>query len=60
VDAPPVAAAVPQLRDAADGAVTSGDPPAMALSNNAKTALVLASIVAVFFLGIMLKYWLLR
>jgi hypothetical protein len=32
----------------------------MALSNNAKTALVLASIVAVFFLGIMLKYWLLR
>jgi hypothetical protein len=32
----------------------------MALSNNAKTALVLASIVAVFFLGIMLKYWWLR
>jgi hypothetical protein len=30
------------------------------MSNNAKTALVLASIVAVFFFGIMLKYWLLR
>ncbi len=32
----------------------------MALSNNAKTAIVLASIVALFFFGIMLKYWLLR
>jgi hypothetical protein len=32
----------------------------MALSNNAKTALVLASIAAVFFLAIMLKYWWLR
>jgi hypothetical protein len=60
VDAPPVAAAVPQLRDAADGAVMQGTRPAMALSNNAKTALVLASIVAVFFFGIMLKYWWLR
>jgi hypothetical protein len=37
-----------------------GARPAMALSNNAKTALVLASIVAVFFFGIMLKYWWLR
>jgi len=32
----------------------------MSLSNNAKTALVLASIAAVFFLGIIFKYWLLR
>jgi hypothetical protein len=32
----------------------------MALSDNVKTALVLASIVAVFFFGIMLKYWWLR
>jgi hypothetical protein len=31
----------------------------MPLSNNAKTALVLVSIVAVFFFGILLKYWLL-
>jgi len=31
---------------------------AMPLSNNAKTALVLASIAVVFFFGIMLKYWL--
>jgi hypothetical protein len=30
------------------------------LSNNAKTALVLASIAAVFFLGIILKYWILK
>jgi len=30
------------------------------LSNNAKTALVLASIAAVFFIGIILKYWVLR
>jgi hypothetical protein len=30
------------------------------LSNNAKTALVLASIAAVFFLGVILKYWMLR
>jgi len=30
------------------------------LSNNAKTALVLASIAAVFFLGVILKYWVLR
>jgi hypothetical protein len=29
------------------------------LSNNAKTALVLLSIVAVFFAGIILKYWVL-
>ena len=36
------------------------DTPAMALSNNAKTALVLTAIVAVFFFGIMLKYWWLR
>jgi hypothetical protein len=35
-------------------------PAAMTLSDNAKTALVLASIVAVFFFGIMLKYWWLR
>ena len=32
----------------------------MALSDKAKTALVLASIVAIFFFGIMLKYWILR
>jgi hypothetical protein len=32
----------------------------VALSNNAKTALVLVSIVAVFFFGIILKYWVLR
>jgi len=31
----------------------------VALSNNAKTALVLASIVLVFFFGIILKYWVL-
>ena len=37
-----------------------GTRPAMTLSDNAKTALVLASIVAVFFFGIMLKYWWLR
>jgi hypothetical protein len=30
---------------------------AVALSRNARTALVLASIAAVFFFGIMLKYW---
>ena len=29
-------------------------------SRNVKTALVLWSIVAVFFLGIVLKYWMLR
>ena len=29
-------------------------------SRNVKTALVLWSIVAVFFVGIMLKYWMLR
>jgi hypothetical protein len=33
---------------------------AVALSKNAKTALVLASIVAVFFFGVILKYWVLR
>jgi hypothetical protein len=32
----------------------------VALSDKAKTALVLTSIVAVFFFGIMLKYWILR
>ena len=31
----------------------------MPLSHNARTALVLVSIAAVFFLGIMLKYWVL-
>jgi hypothetical protein len=29
------------------------------VSNNAKTALVLASIAAVFFFGVILKYWIL-
>ncbi len=33
-------------------------PAAMALTRNTRTALVLASIAAVFFFGIMLKYWL--
>ena len=32
----------------------------MALSDKAKTAIVLASIGAVFLFGIMLKYWVLR
>jgi hypothetical protein len=32
----------------------------MTLSNNAKTALVLALIVAVFFFGVMMKYWILQ
>jgi hypothetical protein len=32
----------------------------MTLSNNAKTALVLALIVAAFFFGVMLKYWMLQ
>ena len=32
----------------------------MPLSNNARTALVLLSIAAVFFLGIVLKYWVLE
>ncbi len=32
----------------------------MPLSNNAKTALILASIALVFFCGVILKYWLLR
>jgi hypothetical protein len=31
----------------------------MPLSNNLRTALVLASIAAVFFFGIVLKYWIL-
>jgi hypothetical protein len=30
------------------------------VSRNAKTALILASIAAAFFLGIVAKYWLLR
>jgi hypothetical protein len=60
VDASAVAAAVPQLRDAADGALKRRIRAAMTLSANAKTALVLAAIVAVFFFGIMLKYWWLR
>jgi hypothetical protein len=34
--------------------------PGIALSNNAKTALMLAAIVAAFSVGIMLKYWWLR
>jgi hypothetical protein len=29
----------------------------MSLSNNARTALILASIAAAFFFGVMLKYW---
>lgn len=37
-----------------------GNGAGVALSNNAKTALVLASIVAVFFFGVILKYWVLR
>jgi hypothetical protein len=32
----------------------------MTLSNNAKTALVLALIVAALFFGVMLKYWMLQ
>jgi hypothetical protein len=28
-----------------------------AMSNNAKTALVLASIAAAFFIGVMIKHW---
>ena len=32
----------------------------MALSDKAKTAIVLASIGAVFFVGIMLRHWVLR
>jgi hypothetical protein len=57
VDAPAIAGAVPQLRDAAGSSLGAR---AMALSDKAKTALVLASIVAIFFFGIMLKYWILR
>jgi hypothetical protein len=63
VDAPAVAGAVPQLRDAAGGPLIdhpgAAATPTMPLSHNARTALVLVSIAAVFFLGIMLKYWVL-
>jgi hypothetical protein len=64
VDAPAFAGAVSQLRDAAGGPLTATGIRAatgmtMPLSHNARTALVLVSIAAVFFLGIMLKYWIL-
>jgi hypothetical protein len=32
----------------------------MTLSNNARTALALTVIVAAFFFGVMLKYWMLQ
>jgi hypothetical protein len=32
----------------------------LALSKNARTGLILASVALVFFLGIIAKYWLLR
>jgi hypothetical protein len=61
VDAPALAAALSQLRDAPDGALRG-----MAVidretkSRNFRTAIVLWSIVAVFFIAIVLKYWMLR
>jgi hypothetical protein len=41
--------------------VTSGHATsAMALSKNARTALILATVALAFFVGIILKYWLIR
>src|SRR5262249_29298207 len=44
-----LAAAVPQLRD------PTGSP---LMSNNAKTALILASIALTFFVGMVIRHWL--
>jgi len=62
VDTLAVAAAVPQLRDPTGGPIAdkATRQVPVGLSNNAKTALVLASIAAVFFIGIILKYWVFR
>jgi hypothetical protein len=49
VDPPAYAGAVPHLRNATGHQV----------SRNARTALILASIAAAFFVGVIAKYWLL-
>ena len=50
-----LAAAVPQLRDPAGGEVARvGDER---MTANLKTALALASVAAVFFLGIVIRHW---
>ncbi len=38
----------------------TGTGNVVALSKNARTGLILASVALVFFLGIVAKYWLLR
>ena len=45
-----LAAALSQLRDAAGGQV--------GMTNNVKTALILASIALLFFVGIVIRHWL--
>ena len=55
----PVARALSQLRDRAGGEVRTAMDEQTARNNRA-TALVLASIVAVFFVGIIVKYLLLK
>ncbi len=53
-----LAAAVPQFRDPAGGQVAAtGDTMHAAMSSNAKTALVLASIAAAFFIGVVIRHW---
>jgi hypothetical protein len=51
-----LAAAVPQLRDAARGEVNV-ETMAVAMSGKAKTALILASIAAAFFIGVVIRHW---
>jgi hypothetical protein len=60
-----IAAAIPHLRDTAGRQMTQpGTAPMSAprepgerMSKNLKTALILASVVIVFFAGIVLRHW---
>ena len=52
-----LAAAVPQLRDAADGQVTTSPMTDSVMGSNLKTALVLVSIAVAFFIGVMIRHW---
>jgi uncharacterized membrane protein len=61
VDAPADAGAVPLVRDAAGGEVASRSCTGSILdeqkARNLRTGLVLASIALAFFIGIIVKYW---
>lgn len=53
-----VAGAVSHFRDAAGRQVTVAGATEMAVSPKARTALILAAVALVFFIGVVVRHWL--